>query len=137
MRGRLVNVAVATPAAGAEWSHVVPAGKRWRVRSITQRISTDATVANRQVGVVASAGAVQFAAANMQFNVTASSVIKFFIPAGQGDASFRTNLGNLSAPSAFPDVDLVAGETIGSVTVALQAGDQYDQVVLRVEEWDE
>jgi hypothetical protein len=125
----------AAPLAGQDIVITVPNNTRWKVRSWRSVLTCSATVANRQVaGVVGQSG-------NWMWQASALSAVV---------ASSVTNISfaNLSpyTPSIaadliipFPQEVVLNGNTnangFGTLTVGLQAGDQFSTSFLLLEEW--
>lgn len=126
-------VPVPAPAAGADWIINVPGGVEWFPLSIFATLTTSATVANRdpQLTVVYD-GLTVFQGHNIQ-NITASQVKNF------------TWTHNVTTPSAAPAgnswlypgprFNIAQGGTLGTVTVALSAADQWSNITVLVEEY--
>ena len=121
----------ANPSAGADWTVAVPARTYWRLKAAYSELTTSATVANRVVGI-----RVKDAAGKVVFFVKAS--------AAQAASLTQRYSAGTDLPSAVADVttllplpqDLVMREgwTVESVTTLIQAGDQFANVTLAVEE---
>lgn len=132
-RGRIISV-TAAPAAGADLDIQVPANKRWRIQTLVFRKTNSAAVANRSViiHVLDAAGNECWA---QRLETDAAGVQSFFFvgsqPQGAAADTTKHNFGDLP-----PNLELAAGEHIGTSVNGLQAGDQIDAVRLRVEEWD-
>ena len=127
------TVAVANPAAGADWSVQVPAGVTWEVQSVYAQLATSAVVANRfPVLVVQDAGGNTLLDANPGGGgQTATQTHKYTWAIGAG--SNQNTSANPSAP--IPDMVLPGGSTIGTTTLNLDAGDQWSAVSLFVVEY--
>lgn len=127
------TVAVANPAAGADWSVQVPAGVTWEVQAVYGQLATSAVVANRFPVLV-----ITDAASNPLVNAN---------PGGGGQTATQThkytwaidaasNQNTSANPSTpIPDVVLPAGATIASSTLNLDAADQWSAVSLYVVEY--
>lgn len=120
--GALRPIAGADPAAGAEWTITIPTGTRYRLRSVSAVLVTDATAANREVSIVVTAGAVVVASVASGVNHVASQTRRYnaFPAAVRGAAA---QVLDLLVP--LPYVELRGGDTITSVTTNLQAGDNW------------
>lgn len=129
-QGGLDAIAGADPAAGVEWSITVPAGARWRVRSVTATLVTDATVANREPSIVFTAdGAVVASVPSGVAHVASQTRRYSWFPQsvrGAGAAS-------LDVIVPIPALELRAGDTITSVTTALVAGDNWGAPIVYVD----
>ncbi len=118
-----------TPAAGADWSVIVPGGRAWRVVSIAASLVTSAAAANRAPGLVVSDGSTQFVNAGPS-GVQAASLTYaygwYHSAAGIGFSTWRTQ--------PIPELFLPAGFVIASSTALMDAGDQWSAPVLWVVE---
>lgn len=132
MRGRIVTIN-STPAAGAGFTFVVPAGKRWRVVCIRGTLTTVATVANRIIKIRDSSSTFQVQNAVAQ---VASEVASW---------CWANGLPN-SRDGATPDIEymiplpayweLGAGENLQPTQINFQATDAWGTVSGRFEEWE-
>jgi hypothetical protein len=123
-------VVTANPAAGAEWSIVVPAGTTWSLRSIRGVLVTDATAANREVSLVMTdAGAVVInAPVGVTQIATQTRNYNWFAAAARGAGTT-----SLDVTTPLPALTLHAGAAIGSQTLNLQAADDWGPTVLTVD----
>lgn len=130
--GTLKVVSGSDPAAGAEVSDTVPAGKAWRVISVLVALVTSATVATRRTHLVIDDGTTTFYRRGS--NATqAASLTQNYLFCGEGpEASAR---GTFVA-DPLPQIDLPAGARIKTVTENIQAGDDYGAPQYYVEEYD-
>lgn len=125
---------VANPAAGADWSFTVPVAARIRIRSLSATLTTSATVANRVPQLMLTDGTNVYYV--MAPNQAVSAGITSTVSAGP------TNVPVIGAPGFVPltlpgDAILPAGHVVKVVTAALQAGDQWTNIWLALEEWIE
>lgn len=120
------------PAAGTEVSETVPAGARWRLCSIQLSFASDATVANRNVGLVYDNGTTAFAVMAANFYHTASLTIGYCWAKG---AILSSGLSLAQFTAAALDALLLPGYRIRSTTALLQVTDNYAAPQLLVEEW--
>lgn len=145
MRGRPIIVTQA-PAAGADIAITVPANKRWSLRAFGGRFVSSAVVANRNVFVEIDngAGLILFIVGQV-FTVPASTNTRFYTGPGcfydmptanPVGVNVGGGIGVAQPMKVFPQLDLVAGWRITTATLAIDAGDQWSQVVCLVEEWD-
>lgn len=130
-----ILVAVTNPAAGAEWIHTVPTGKFWRIRSILHRLTTDATVANRESRLNIDDGVFNLWQSQNDIAQTASTGVYYNYAPGCG-------IGEVASPSSdsrqysLPALILLPGYRIRSTTVGIVAGDQYTNIRIMVDERD-
>jgi hypothetical protein len=128
--GTLDAIAGADPAAGAEWSIVVPAGARWRVRSVTAVLVASAAVANREPSIVFTADGLVVASVPSGVAHVASQTRRYswFPSAFRGAAA-----ASLDLAVPIPALELRGGDTITSVTTAIDVGDNWGAPVVYVE----
>lgn len=132
--GLIRSIAVADPAAGAEWSETVPTNARWRLLGVDAPLVTDVTVANREVVLTIDDGANIVAEITAAQNQAASLTRRYSFARGvQRGVSATATI--INAP--LPDALLLAGYRVRSVTTNLQAGDNWGAPRLWVEEWIE
>jgi hypothetical protein len=125
--------AVASPAAGAEFTITAPGEGLWRIISLAFTVTTDATVSNRSVGLFVDDGTSvvwRSVAAAVQ---TATLAWDYCAFAGAG------NSDNTGSSNYFPLPDggllLPAGWRLRSSTNNLQAADAYSAIAAFVEEY--
>jgi hypothetical protein len=132
--GVIRTVLGADPAAGAEWSEPVPAGARWRLRSVIATLTTDATAAARLAALQITDGTNTLWRARAS-QAQAASIAGIYSGGGTGYATTgATNDLMWPIPS---EMILLAGFRIGTFTSSLQAGDDWSAPRLTVEEWIE
>ena len=140
-QGILKTITGANPAAGAEASDAVPAGKEWKLLSYAIPLVTDATAATRIVDYVVDDGA-----------STNRRAVLLGNQAGQTASLTRTHqIQGADIPeTSFSDTETVlvsdhtlanlgrlpAGARIRTVTTALQAADDFGAPSIQVEEFD-
>lgn len=133
-RGVIRSITGTDPAAGAEWSETVPTNARWRLINVRAALVTDATVANRIPAITIDDGTTIVFAMPSHANQAASLTFTYhgFAAATNGFASGLT----IAVPIP-PDLVILPGWRVRSVTSALQAGDNWGAPQLWVEEWIE
>jgi hypothetical protein len=125
-RSRTV-VAVGSPAAGAEWSVTVPAGHLWRIESVQAQLVTSAVVATRVARLAWGDGvAPYFTLPPAASQLTTLTRLYAWHPNAMAVA---VGTGILSC---LLDADLPAGWTLASSTEAIDGGDQWSAIRLRV-----
>ena len=131
-RGAMLSNTVNTPAAGLDWTEVVPLGLQWIVRSVVATLTTSATVANRQPHFqVLDAGARVVVDAPMSAaQVAATTNIYSWFPG----ASPVNPTGELVAGIPM-ELRVPQGFTIRVATTGLQAADQWTLVTLLTEQF--
>jgi|SRR5882672_11819435 len=131
-RGLMRIVTGAVPAAGAEISDTVPAGRQWILRSARLSLATAAVIAARIVGLTVDDGAGAIPAESTAGVAQAISLTRVysFAPGFSG-----LNLtGVYSVPWVF-ESRLLPGWRIRTRTQAIDPGDQYSAAVYLVEEF--
>jgi hypothetical protein len=134
--GLTYGVSAANPGAGADWTISLPVNSRWKVRSLAATLTTSATVANRQVSItVADLTAFKFRGFPLQ-NIPASTIALISAYPGTQFTSVVATDFTLPLPA---DMYLTGApattDTIASLTVGIQAADQWSAIRLMVEEW--
>jgi hypothetical protein len=134
--GYVYGVTISQPAAGSDWSVSVPVNARWRLRAWGAIFTTSAVVANRIVGATISGSAGNFWRASAVANAVASNPYR--VTAGGIVAYVGLDTLTLTLPLP-PDMMLAGpvaiGHQFGSVTVNIQAADQWSNINALVEEW--
>lgn len=129
--GALRRLTGTDPAANTEISETVPTGARWRLLSMRVALVTDANAANREVAITFDDGTTVYfesaAAANQAASLTRQYTAS--IVGQRGAASTGTGILIL-----LPDVQLLAGHRVRTVTTNRQVGDNYGAPELFVEE---
>lgn len=120
------------PAAGSEISETVPTGALWRVLSLFASFTTDATVQTRAPYLVFDDGATVYLRSQSVTGVTASlaSNISFIANGATGGSGTLVTHGY--SPYA---VRVLPDHRIRTITVNLQAGDNYGTPTFLIEEW--
>jgi hypothetical protein len=132
--GALRVITGSVPAAGAEVSETVPAGVRWRLRSLRLTLVTDGNAANRMPVLTFDDGTSVFLSSSAQIQAASLTWVHMFMPgAGAEDATAITSIVNLLPPEIW----LGAGYRIKTLTTAIQATDAYAAPIYQVEEWIE
>lgn len=126
------------PAAGAEISEAVPAGKIWEVQAITFILVTDGTAASRHPVITLDNGADILAkviqgAGGAQ---TASTTWRHSFFIGADSVAITSGSAENSTNAAFPKITLGPGYRIRTVSEGIVAGDNYAAPVFCVLEYD-
>lgn len=134
LRQRLVrNVVVPTPAAGAEWNQVVPAGVTWELLSAYYVLTTSAVVGNRSLTLqVRDPDGNRYVRIYNGGSVTPSTAAPVSWLAGLGAIAAGSLLG-MALPG--PAIPMPAGHQIGSLTSGMDVADAYTAIILSVREW--
>jgi hypothetical protein len=132
-QGAIVNTQIANPAAGVDWSYTVPLQHRARIMAIRAVLQTSATVATRSplmqlldlssnVLLTIEPAAAQAASLLLAYN---------YAP---GMPSLAVVANNMKCP--FPEnMILTGGQKVAPTTLSIQAGDQWSNIWITVEQW--
>jgi hypothetical protein len=132
-QGELLSMAVANPAAGADWSFTCPVGNRQAILCASMLLTTSATAANRipNFTVLGAAGNPFWSMAVVAAQ-TASKAITYTLARGTNPYTDANSNVTLPLPT---DLRLGYNFVIKSTTANLQATDQWSKVTLLVEQW--
>ena len=132
--GLVRNIEGTDPAAGAEISETVPTGARWRLITLHAVLTADATAVTRNPKLVLNDGLSDYLITPVGATATASQTVKVtWSASGLEDIS-----SVLAQVEPLPSGLLIpAGHGISTLTVNLQAGDNYAAPQFLVEEWIE
>lgn len=130
--GTLKVVTGSDPAAGAECSDAVPAGKVWRLIGMLYTLVTDANAATRRLHITLDDGTTVFKRHASNASQAASLTQNYSL----GGSQAGTAVLDLFVTDPFPTTDLPAGAQIKTVTVNKQAGDNYAAPKYYIEEFD-
>jgi len=125
-------VAIAQPAAGAEWTITVPGYAYWRVLSIAAQLTASAVAASRspRINVASSEGI--FLTCSSPSNQTANQIVTYCVANFGLNAILNNNRVVLGMP--LDRLWLQPGWTIKSQTTQIDAGDQWANIIAYVEE---
>lgn len=125
-------VKVPTPVVGADWSIRVPGNARWLIKSLQAQLLTSAAVANRVVHLT-----LQDPELNGVYNVpvTGNQVAGSTWQYSAGVSTDPVTFDNASTLCIPYETQLNPQWSIGSLTTGLDAGDQWSNIYLNVEEW--
>lgn len=129
--GALIVREEPAPAAGNNFTVIVPAGVRWRIRALTFAFVTSAAAGNRHVSInyrTATKSIAQFSAPTTQ----AASLNWTYTGAQAFAAALVAAATHVLIPIA--DLTLSAGYRLETNIAALAAGDQLSGIALTVEE---
>lgn len=117
------SVAGTNPAAGLEISETVPTNAKWKLLSFRFSLVASATVATRSVRLTLDDGTNVFGSSDASLTQTASQTFAYTFGPSLTPANNATSFGQtVGTPQ---DVILPAGYRIKTVTLAIQAGDDY------------
>jgi hypothetical protein len=120
-------VTIPAPAAGADWSLVVPAGSVYSLISAYAELTTSATAANRGVRLQLGTGDLTYLDLAPQAVQAASLTTRYAWV--QGMASYSADNGQVLG---LPRLDLEPGWSIGTQTDLIDGADQWSAVSLLV-----
>lgn len=129
--GVLQSLAIANPAAGADWSQSVPTAARWLVRGGAATLVTSVAVATRQVALVIDDGVNTLFTIEAGTTQLASLTQVYSLLPGQTTATLISTQLPIYIP---PDLRLFAGWRIRTSTGAIQVTDQWSAIRLLIEE---
>lgn len=138
IRGREVIpriIPVTNPSAGAEWLATVPGGAVWIVQNIFYTLVSSAVVATRVSNLRWTDGSMEIGRLSCSVTQPASNTLKYTWWKSLG--SVNTAGGGGFASISLPKVYMFPGWTVGTITSAIDVGDQYSAVsvyALEVEE---
>ncbi len=138
---RLETVQLPAPAAGSDWSTVLSGGDRVRVHTITAQLVTSATVANRVAGLILKdQNDLTYWQADLESDQAASLTAQYSWARGSGVSAAATAAGGSRLSAGLPWTWLEPGDSIGTITASIAAGDQWSNIVIRfeaAEHWEE
>lgn len=132
--GVLRLIAGTDPAAGVEIIETVPTNARWRVLGVRFALTTDATVANREVSLTLDDGATAFNRIASRVTQAASLTI---IYSASLQAALEAVAQDTERLIRLPPVLMSGGFRFRTQTTAIVAGDNYTAPQYLVEEWIE
>lgn len=126
-------VTIANPAAGAEFTLRTPGESIWRVLSVRFRFTTDATVAGREVALIADDGTNAY----WQTAVDGGQAASLGTDYATNQAFNVTGGANVFRPLNYPPEGLWLGpgNRLRTSTLNIQAGDQFSAIVAQVQEF--
>lgn len=132
--GQIRSITGTNPAAGIEILETVPTGARWRLISFFTPFVTDATVINRTPRIIIDDGTTKIIDSASTAAVAAGTTTSF----DAGDFGSVLSTPSLGRTIGLPSLlYLTAGYRIQTVTINMQAGDDYGAPLYSVEEWME
>lgn len=134
-RGWIRTVTVAAVGASVDWTQSVPSGARWRVLSVYAELTTSVTAADRGPVLHFEDGATiqPFASIPPETGYPASQTWRICWAPTLSELN-QTGLRRATHPIPS-DLILEAGDFVETQTISLQAGDQWQGMKLKVEEW--
>lgn len=131
--GYIRQVTGTMPAAGANISETVPAGARWELQTLNVVLTTNATVAARSPLLFIDTPANIIAVSGQIGSVPAST--SFFVQWATNTQNQAALIGGLLQGPIPSPWALTAGQRFRTVTLNLQAGDQFVTPFFVVREW--
>jgi hypothetical protein len=122
------------PAGNAEVSDTVPAGKKWKVKSIWVTFVTDGTAATRAIELVITDGTNEYMRIPAGGTQTLTLTKQYNWIESLGAPTTSITGGSAIIQSLPPNLILKAGHKITTVTVNKQAGDAFGAPKYIVEE---
>lgn len=130
--GRIFTQSLGDPAAGSDYTdEAVPTDAMWRVLGFQGQMVADANAASRRLRIDYSDGTRTIPAALSGTDQTANVTTNYY--AGIGLAHQNRGSGDIVLP--LPDIRLDEASVISPTTVSIQAGDDWAEGFLLVEEW--
>lgn len=129
------TIALPQPAAGADWTHTLPAGYYGRLIWITTTFTASAAVANRNPGMTVDNGEGSVLRLNMGSNITANQSVAFSFINLPNFGTF-TGAALPAWSMMFPLPWLSQGAILTSNVVGKDAADQWGPVKLWFERLD-
>jgi hypothetical protein len=126
-------VRVPNPAAGSEVAISPNTGGLWIVRSLVATFTADATIANRDVTVVADDGTTVWFQTPGRTAVAAAGVATFVGHSGSVGSAGAAGIQVLDMPAG--GLLLLPGYRLRTITTNLQAGDAFSAIVALVDDW--
>jgi len=121
------------PAVGAEFLETCPTGARWQLISICEFFQTSAAVGNRNCRLLLQQSLVNYGLYPIVAAMVASQSTLITWATGASDLNpFANSVFTAALPTPL---FLQAGQTFGSSTVGMQAGDQWGTPAYAVREW--
>ena len=137
-RGFMRVISLGNPAAGADYTdEPVPTNARWKVHSFFGQLVTDGTGATRSPIVQYDDGTNVYAEASGGVSHIATRTLRHagIIGANSWWVNFQSATDGMGNPIGLPDVYMEEGDNFGVDTVLIQAGDDWGEGFIQVEEW--
>lgn len=128
----LRSIQVAAPIAGADWTQAVPPGVLWCPCAVSATLTTAAAAFNRLPILTLSDGTLIFARSGLASVIPATQVSPCSWMLGVAAFASPDVQGAISG--AMPNLLLLGGHVIATVTRNLQAADQWSAITLCVVE---
>jgi len=123
------------PGAGSDVSITFSNAVRTRLLSLNFALNTSATVANRAVQFQLASGSGGFNVCIFGPGVSQPASKLWFYSASLGQVVINDTAVNNALYFPMPEVVLAVNDILQTVTANLQAGDQFSQVMVAVEQW--
>jgi hypothetical protein len=128
--GQILSFQVANPAAGADWTLVVPGFRKFYVQSFQAQFVASAAVANRNISVIVDDGVNAVWTHDVSAAVTAGQTVQVVGSGTSAPVGIVPTILPLVLP---PGLRLTNTMRIRSSTANLQAGDQWSNIWFLVE----
>ncbi len=129
--GQTVRLVGANPAAGAQWTFTVTAGEVWRPVALIAVLTSDATVIDRLVRLRFLRGVGVLCDFPVSWLQTANQLFGYTWYRGAGASwSAGPAAGQFSGATSMVDMTLVGGDSITTIVLGMQAGDDWGSPIL-------
>jgi hypothetical protein len=130
--GNVLSVQVANPAAGADWTLVVPGFRRFSIQSFQATFTASAAVANRNISVIVDDGVNTVWTHDASAAVTAGQAVQVVATGTSAPVGVITTVLPIVLP---PSLRIFAPMRVRVSTGNIQAGDQWSSIWFLVEQW--
>lgn len=124
------RITIPAPAAGADWSTVVPGGRLWELLSVFGSLTASAAAVTRRPRLIINDGSGSATQLPANTNLAASTTNVYTWAQGATSVSAGTD-----SCMGIPDMFLPAGWTISAATLNLDVADQWSAVQILVNEY--
>lgn len=132
MSHRIITLQVPSPAAGADWSFVPSQTDHCRLFAVTALLTTSATVANRRPALaLADLNALTYYSSDCEYPQVASLAVRYSWAWGASNNVPTALVTGERCSLGLPRIDLRPADTVESVTLGIQAGDQWSSIIWR------
>lgn len=131
--GNIITISLGDPAANTEFTaESVPTGAKWHPISFSAPLVTDGNAANRVLSIAFDDGSNEYARGTTTTSHTASLTRVWYAGGGLSGHGTGANGINLTWPN---NIFMGAGDRVVFATDSLQAGDDWGEGFIQVEEW--
>ena len=134
-QGRIVVVNVPDPLLGADWAYIMPVRTRWALRSVQALLTTSVVVADRIPELQIIMAGFMALRRTARALIPGNSALYFGWYVGGGAPAIA---GQTAIGASMPERYLLNDNSeFQTQTVALDAGDQWSEIMIVAEEWIE